>query len=245
MHGVPTIRHVRTARAELCALLFALVCPTVVTVAYFVVLAGHPYGKAAYVIGKGIQFAFPLLWVLFITRQRLHIGRPTGRGLGLGLLFGMMVAATMLGLYLAILRPAGFFIGPAAAVREKVVQLGIATPALFAAAGVFYSLIHSLLEEYYWRWFVYGRLRTWLPLAPSLLIGSVGFMAHHVILLAVYFGIASPATWLFSIGVAVGGAVWAWLYEKTGSLYGPWLSHALVDAAIFIIGYDMLADTFR
>jgi membrane protease YdiL (CAAX protease family) len=44
-----------------------------------------------------------------------------------------------------------------------------------------------------------------------------------------------------SLGVAVGGAVWARLYDRSGSLLGPWLSHLLVDAAIFFVGYELLA----
>jgi uncharacterized protein len=43
-----------------------------------------------------------------------------------------------------------------------------------------------------------------------------------------------------SAGVAVGGAFWAWLYERTGSIFGPWLSHLLIDAGIFWIGYDLI-----
>jgi membrane protease YdiL (CAAX protease family) len=76
-------------------------------------------------------------------------------------------------------------------------------------------------------------------------ISSLGFMAHHVLVLGKYFGFSSPATWLFSVCVAVGGAVWAWLYERTESLLGPWLSHLLVDAAIFAIGYDLVRYTFN
>jgi membrane protease YdiL (CAAX protease family) len=38
----------------------------------------------------------------------------------------------------------------------------------------------------------------------------------------------------------VGGMVWAWLYWRTGSIYAPWLSHLLIDAAIFTAGYDLL-----
>ena len=32
----------------------------------------------------------------------------------------------------------------------------------------------------------------------------------------------------------------AWLYERGGSVWSPWLSHLLVDAAIFVIGWDLL-----
>ena len=64
-------------------------------------------------------------------------------------------------------------------------------------------------------------------------------MAHHVIVLARYFGWGSPMTIAFSLGVAIGGVVWAELYRRSGTLLGPWLSHALVDAAIFIIAFHL------
>jgi len=42
----------------------------------------------------------------------------------------------------------------------------------------------------------------------------------------------------------VGGTVWAWAYHRSGSLVGPWLSHAAIDAAIFLVGYDMVSSAF-
>jgi len=101
-------------------------------------------------------------------------------------------------------------------------------------------LIHSYLEEYYWRWFVFVRLRDYLPDGQAMLVSSLGFMAHHVILLATFFGWDSPLTWLFSAGVAIGGYVWAWLYRHTGNLLYPWISHLIVDAAIFTLGYFLV-----
>ena len=46
--------------------------------------------------------------------------------------------------------------------------------------------------------------------------------------------------YFFALATAVGGAYWAWLYNKTGSIYGPWASHLLIDAAIFAVGYDLI-----
>jgi membrane protease YdiL (CAAX protease family) len=40
--------------------------------------------------------------------------------------------------------------------------------------------------------------------------------------------------------IAVGGAVWAWLYDRSGSLLAPWISHALIDGALFVVGWDMV-----
>ena len=41
------------------------------------------------------------------------------------------------------------------------------------------------------------------------------------------------------------GAFWAWLYNRTGSLLGPWLSHLVIDAGIFFIGYQLVATSLR
>ena len=146
----------------------------------------------------------------------------------------------MLGLYYFWLKPAGLFASVTSEVKSKLTGFGITTLAAYSLLAVFYSLIHSLLEEYYWRWFVFGRLRKLRPLGAAVAISSVGFALHHVLVLEKYFGWYSPATWLFSAGVAVGGVVWAIVYQRSKSLLGPWLSHLLVDAAIFAIGYDLL-----
>ncbi len=110
----------------------------------------------------------------------------------------------------------------------------------YVALAVFYSAIHSLLEEYYWRWFVFGQLARLIDWRPAAIISGLAFAAHHVLVLAKYFGYGSPWTWLFALGIAIGGAVWAWLYRASDSLAAVWLSHALVDAAIFGLGYVII-----
>jgi len=121
------------------------------------------------------------------------------------------------------------------------VEFGLATPAAYLLFGFLLSVVHSLLEEYYWRWFVFGRLRHHFALAAAMLLSSVAFMAHHVIDLGMFF----PGKFLvlvvpLSLCVGAGGMVWAWLYHRTNSVYAPWVSHVLIDAAIIAVGYDMV-----
>jgi len=229
--------------AEWSALVFALVFPTVLTWVYFIALADSEswMQKGAYGIGKVIQFAFPLVFVLLVRKERLQFRGLDTSGLVLAVGFGLLVGGTMLALYHCWLKPAGFFAGVIPEVKEKLKGFEITSLAAYALLAAFYSLVHSLLEEYYWRWFVFGRLRNLTPLSAAVAISSVGFAAHHVLVLAKYFGWDSPATWLFSAGVAIGGVVWAVVYQRNKSLLGPWLSHLLVDAAIFAIGYDLMA----
>jgi membrane protease YdiL (CAAX protease family) len=226
-------------------LIVALVLPSLVTWAYFVWLAESGVAKVAYSVGKIVQFALPVVWVLLVRGKSFDLFLPSGEGVLPGLAFGVVVAVAMFVLYGAVLKPRGLVEGRVR--REavaKIRQFGLTRLWRYAALGVFYALAHSALEEYYWRWFVFGKMAEPMTLWPAIGVSSLGFMAHHVILLGVYFGWRSPATYVFSLAVAVGGAAWAWLYAESGSLLGPWLSHLLVDAAIFAIGYDLARDVF-
>jgi membrane protease YdiL (CAAX protease family) len=126
----------------------------------------------------------------------------------------------------------------------KLREFQIATPFGFVLFGVFISVAHSLFEEYYFRWFIFGRLRKHIRLWPAVTLSAVAFMAHHVLVMAVYFPGAFNLALVvmpFALCVAVGGAVWAWLYERSESLLAPWLSHLVVDVGIMVIGYDLVA----
>ena len=236
-------------RADLCVVVFALFLPSVATGLYFVILATWPTAaqQTAYAIGKGIQFGLPLVWVLAVQRAGLRLKRPSRAGLIEGGLFGLLVLVAMMALYHGWLKPVGYLSpqSPAAeAILNKVQGFGIDTLWKYVALGIFYSLIHSGLEEYYWRWFVFGQLRRLIPLRRAILVSSIGFMLHHILLLGTYLGWFSPATWIFSAAVAVGGAYWAWLYQRSDSLWSPWLSHLVIDAAIYIVGYDLVVALF-
>ncbi len=58
-----------------------------------------------------------------------------------------------------------------------------------------------------------------------------------MVILGTFLGFRSPWTPLLAAAVGGGGAYWAWLYHRSGSLLGPWLGHLMADAAIFAVGY--------
>ncbi len=220
----------------------ALLLPSLITYLYFVVLAQRPaeWQQTAYGVGKTMQFLLPVIWVLAVQRDGTRWGLPPLVGGRRGLAFGLLV---MLGTWFAyqwILQPFGWLDEAGPQVQQKVRGFGVGSIWAYAALTLFYSAVHSGLEEYYWRWFVFDRLRHVTRLPWAILLSSLGFMAHHVIVLGFFFGWQSPLTYLLSGAVAVGGAFWAWLYDRTGSLAGPWLSHALVDVGIFVVGFDIV-----
>lgn len=227
-------------------LALAMVFPSLLTYVYFVHLAGTPSGtqQTAYAVGKVLQFALPVFWIGIVYRERWLMRRPRQIG-SEGILFGAVVFLAMFLLYAFWLSGSNGVLGPGSnarnAVLAKITGLNLDVYKL-AVVGFFYSIVHSGLEEYYWRWFVFGRLQKYMPWFIAAVISSLGFMAHHVILLGTYFGYDSPYCWLGSLGVAVGGFYWAWLYRRSDSIWGPWIGHGIVDAAIFSIGVGMLIE---
>ncbi len=231
-----------STRTDLYAVVFALAFPSLATFVYFTLLADAPLLTQYFVYSslKLAQFGFPLFWVLAIQKRRLEFHLPTSEGLVPGIAFGVAAMIGTWTLYQLVLLPSGLMEESRAPIAAKITGFGVATLASYIALATFYSVIHSFLEEYYWRWFVFAELSELTKLNPAILISSLGFMAHHVIVVGTFFGFASPVGWLLSISVAIGGAVWAWMYHRWGSLYPIWIGHFFVDAAIFWVGYDLV-----
>jgi uncharacterized protein len=230
------------SRNRLCGVLFALAYPMVITWGYFVLAQKYSTGaqQSIFLVVKVIQFAFPVLWVAYVLREPLRTGKASKQGLLLGAAFSILVVGAGWALFNFVLRDTALFVAARPRIEAKVRGFGIDSLWKYAVLAGFYSLCHSLLEEYYWRWFVFRQLRHFTPLWPAIVVSALAFMGHHVIVLQQFFQEAPGLAWLLSAGVALGGAFWAWLYERTGSIFGPWLSHLLIDAGIFWIGYDLI-----
>jgi membrane protease YdiL (CAAX protease family) len=231
---------------EWTVLAFALVFPTALAYGYFVAFANPGQGGpnvvalALWSAAKLMQVVLPVAWLAATDAAALRWQKPTWRGLVPGVAFGVVVTAAMLGLYFGLLRDGRFFRLNPEGLRQKIGEFGLDTPRMFLLFAALVSLAHSLLEEYYWRWFVFGRLRRHVSVTAATLLSSGGFLAFHVINLAKLFpGNLWTVALPLALCVGVGGAVWCWLYQRTGTILSPWISHLLVDLAMFAVGYDL------
>ena len=216
----------------------ATVVPLLGSLIYFVFFSGQSWARGAYVLVKVFTLAWPIFATLFILQRRLpridwRAARHRRALLG-GAAFGLTLVVTAAILYQTPVKEALFSFAPQ--IRLKVTQLGVLDH--YLAFALFLSIIHSGLEEYYWRWFVYGNLRsvTSVPLAG--LIGSIAFASHHFVIVTQY--VSLPWAVLGALAVAWGGAVWCLMFERQKTLAGAWLSHVLADLIIFWFGYRML-----
>jgi membrane protease YdiL (CAAX protease family) len=247
-HGMPVPPPTAQGRLLLAAsLVVAMVLPSLTTAVYFVGLAADTAGPngvqlVAFAGGKVAQFVLPLLVVLLLQRRLPRPRRPRFDGLALGAGFGLLVVAAMFALYYGWLADSSILSSAPDRVWAKVTQLGLNyAPGIYWVVAAGYAVGHALFEEYYFRWFIFGQLRKLLPFAPAAVVASVAFMAHHVILLYVYLpGNFFRAAVPLSLCIAVGGLFWCWLYERTGTIYSAWVSHGIIDAAIFVLGWILL-----
>ncbi len=179
-------------------------------------------------------FGFPAAWAFFAEESALARPRPNSRGLMLGLTSGLLGATVVvLGFHFVLRERIDTTL-----IREMARKNHLLAPALYLAVAVYICAFNSLLEEYVWRWFVYGRFEKLVPRGWAVFLAAAAFTLHHSIILASQFG--AEMCLIGSLAVFVAGLTWSWIYAKTRSIWSAWLSHALIDIAVFWAGWQLL-----
>jgi len=216
----------------------ALVLPLVASFFYFVFFPGTAFGNGCYVAIKLFLLTWPLIAGLAILREKPGAGWGTKRrrrGVIEGGIFGIATSLLLFGL-LQLPFFAALLQEQRPVIEAKVEGLGVAEHFLLFA--VFLSVAHAWLEEFYWRWFVYGQLRRLVsqPLAHGL--AAAGFASHHIVILSQFF----PLPWgaAFGVCVGLGGLAWSLLLERHRSLTAPWFSHMIIDFAAMAVAWWIL-----
>ncbi len=189
------------------------------------------------------MFGFTKLFMISIPFIALTIGWKAGRffkgaswkDIVLGLGFGILFFLIMIGIFHffpTALSKAFVDAGP------RAQAFGIATPGVFIIASILFSLIHSLFEEFYWRWFVFGAMQLFTHRPIAIVLSGLAFSLHHVIVLLAF---TTPVmAVLFGLMIGAVGSLWALLYIRQGNIVSPWISHIFADLAIAMIGYLVL-----
>lgn len=233
-------RDARTRRAILACVVPAMCIPFLASCVYFWWMGAHPAARAAYGLTKVFTVVWPFVAVLAIERRpdALKPDRRTWlRSIPLGLLTGAVIGGAILAAYrLPALND--YASGFAEDIRSKLADLGVVSRWHYVAFCAFLAIAHSLIEEFYWRWYVFGSLARVWPVGLSVFLASLAFAGHHYVVLGCYF--SATGSFAFGTAVGIGGAIWCWMYRRQRTIVGTWVSHAMVDAAIFIVGYDIL-----
>ncbi len=220
-------------RNALLALLLLVPAPSIAVWLTLYGMQGAFIAKALFGFFKVWLFLLPVVWLLFVDKQRVSLPKPTGKGMGAGLVTGVVIFALIL---------AGYFLFrhwiDVQRVSSNAKDAGLTSPLLYILLAVYWCTINSLLEEYVWRWFVFTRCEAVMPRWPAVIASGLFFTLHHIIALNAYFD--WRVTTLGAVGVFVGGATWSWIYLKYRNIYAGYVSHVFADLAVFGIGYVLI-----
>lgn len=216
----------------------AVLLPFMASLFYFVLFSDHPAARALYGATKVFTVVWPWLALRFLLRGPFPGPTAGWRARVRALPLGAAVGAIVVALFILVMgTPLGGVVsGATGAIGTKARQLGVFEH--YWAFALFLSLANSLVEEYYWRWFLFGRLRLILPRWPAHLLAALAFSAHHAVITTQFL----PLAWglVAAAAVAVGGVIMSALYERQGTVAGAWVCHLLVDLGIMGIGYRLL-----
>ncbi|MCS1411132.1 MAG: hypothetical protein M2R45_04328 [Verrucomicrobia subdivision 3 bacterium] len=218
----------------------AMVLPFLGALVYFILAGDHPAAPVFYGITKMFTLVWPAIALGFVVRQPISFRFGVQVGMGRSLFEGTLVGLILGGIIgFSMSTPLGSLVEDSAgAIRQKATDLGFISS--FWTFALVLSFGHSLLEEYYWRGFVFGQLRHVVPLFMAHLLAGVAFALHHLIVCTQYFPLGLG---LFTgSAVVIGGMVWSWLYVRHGHFYGAWVSHLIVDLILMTIGAQLILE---
>lgn len=205
----------------------AMFFPFIASIFYFSIFEGGAVAQGIYLAAKIFIFVYPLFFISK-TDSFKNAFRFKEKEFLLGFTVGVAIFAVGYALiqvpwlWQEIQRATPF-------VKAKIDGFGVAEHYLLMAIVI--SFLHSMLEEYYWRWFVFGA-------SKSNIASAVAFSLHHFIVLDFYFPVFVAL--ILTAMVAIGGIMFNFLYSRKKNVWGAWSAHVLVDLFIFYVGYVLL-----
>ena len=157
--------------------------------------------------------------------------RKKGFAIALGL--GLGLYALILGAYFLV----GRFFDFSAIVGSLSQNAGV-TRDNFLFVSLYISFVNSLLEEFFFRGFVFTNLKGLQSRRLAYLFSAGVFSLYHVAMMVGWF---SPLLFLLVMaGLFVGGLIFNYMNERLDTIYCSWLTHMFANFAINTIGFLLM-----
>lgn len=185
--------------------------------------------KAALFLGVPVLLSF---WEREIDLKGLF--RPRKKGLLTALGLGLGVYAVILGGYFAFRGVFDF-----SQIAGNLSQNAGVHKENFLFVSLYISFVNSLLEELFFRGFLFLNLKHSTGRGVAYLVSSLLFSLYHVAMMVGWFGPLLFA--LILVGLVIGGGIFNFLNEKEQNIYPSWLVHMFANFAINTIGFILMA----
>lgn len=107
----------------------------------------------------------------------------------------------------------------------------------FVFVALYISFFNSLLEEFFFRGFIFLSLLKTKGRCKAYIISALAFAIYHVAIMANWFNLI-----LFFValsGLFIGALIFNYLNEKNKNIYNSWLVHMFANFAINTVGFIM------
>ncbi|MDO8594687.1 MAG: type II CAAX endopeptidase family protein [bacterium] len=212
-------------------LLAGLIFPFVLQFFSHVAQASELISQIAYVLSKILFVLLPLFYWLITRVQPIeHKGSHRTFAIisGLALCAAIFLLAQI---FIEFIRP------QAEHIYQTLNVLGLTKNLLLYSAGII--ILNSLFEEFFWRYSIYGGLKTYFSIRTAMIVSSIGFAGSHMLYFVGLFDSLAVIT-LLTCASFIFGCFWVWLYEKTRSVWHVWLNHMLLNLPLFYVEYAIL-----
>lgn len=109
----------------------------------------------------------------------------------------------------------------------------------FLLVSLYISFVNSLLEEFFFRGFVFTNLKRLHSRKFAYLFSAAAFSLYHVAMMVGWF---SPILFLLVMaGLTAGGMIFNYMNERLNTIYCSWLTHMFANFAINTIGFLLMA----
>jgi len=186
------------------------------------------------VIKIGLFLIFPLIYTLFDENIKVKdsFQIKLRKSIGYSILLG-------LGIYLGIL--AAYFVLKSfidlSNIMDMLDKKANVHKGNFIWIALYISLINSLLEEFFFRGFIFLNLKRIRGRKFAYLVSAFAFSIYHVAIMGSWF---NPVLFIVAmIGLFVGALIFNYLNEKEENIYNSWIVHMMANLSINTVGLIM------
>ena len=190
-------------------------------------------GQTVLVVGQIWLLCLPVIWLLQIEHQAVKISQPKQFDYITGIIVGLSMFAAIVLVYWFWLQ---HWID-VNVVRERLDRVVKLDRRSFVLGGIYFTIVNALIEEYFWRWFVYSRCQELVSNSVAVWLTALFFTLHHTIGLA--FFTDWRTTLIGSLAVFIAGVIWSDYYRRYGSIWSNYISHAIADIALHLVAWQI------
>ena len=107
----------------------------------------------------------------------------------------------------------------------------------FLWIALYISFVNSLLEEFFFRGFMFLNLKKISGRKFAYIVSSFVFSLYHVAIMGSWF---NPILFIIAmIGLFIGAIIFNYLNEKGGNIYNSWIVHMMANLSINTVGLMM------